>query len=134
VRRLVAYALLSTYLIIVAACGLALQHAVHAQALADPVLAYTTADPVREGAIGLATHDGRFMVSRGDDCDASGIGPYMEVMYWRLEKFSGIGSLGVVDQQGIVHLCSIRVERLADPTPCFQDAEGDCDVAFEIGG
>lgn len=126
-----AFLLLATYLTVIAVAGVALQRAVHAQALVDPVLAYTTADPVREGAIGLATHQGRFAVSRGDDCATSGIGPNMEVMYWRIDNFSGIGSLGIVDDQGVVHLCSIRLERLADPTPCFQDAEGACDVALE---
>jgi hypothetical protein len=129
-----AFALLLIYLAIVVYGGFRLAEAIHAQALVDPVYAYTTADPVREGAIGLATREGRFAVSRGDDCTASGIGPEQEVLFWRIENFTGIGSLGVVDDAGVIHLCSVRIERLADPTPCFQDAAGTCDVALESGG
>jgi hypothetical protein len=106
----------------------------HAQALVDPSYAYTVADPVRDGAIGLVTTEGRFAVSRGDDCAASGIGAYQEVLYWRIENFTGLGSIGVVDDQGVMHLCTVRLEQLVDRTPCFEDAEGACDVALEFGG
>lgn len=133
-KRARAYCLMAIYFAVIAAGGMALAQAIHAQALADPVYAYTVADPVRADAIGLATTDGRYAISRGDDCAVSGIGPYQEVLYWRIENFTGIGSLGVVDGQGVVHLCSVRIEQLVDRTPCFQDAEGICDVTLEFGG
>lgn len=112
------------------ACGHAI--AASAQALADPIQVYTSADPVREGGLGLAMPDGRYAVSKGDGCVDAGFDRGMNVILWQVEGFSGVGTLGVVDEQGVVHLlCNVRIERQMDPTPCFKNAEGACDVALE---
>jgi hypothetical protein len=95
---------------------------------------YTTADPVRPGAIGIATPDGRYAVSMSDRCGEVGVGPDMNVELWLYEGFSGIGTIALLNQDGLwddTNWCGIRFEQRMDTTPCFMNADGICDVALE---
>jgi len=104
-----------------------LAFALFAQALVQPQRAYTTADPVRPDAIGLATMDGRYAISRGDNCD--GIGPDMNVQLWRVAGFSGIGVIAGLD--ALDNTCNVRFEQRMSDVPWFTNDDGDCDVDAE---
>jgi hypothetical protein len=100
--------------------------ALFAQTLSVPVQAYTVADPVRPDAIGLATPDGYFAVSKSDNCDPA-IGPDMNVELRMLVGFSTAGVLNPIDQPD--HTCAVRFEQKMSDQPCFTNDAGDCDVA-----
>lgn len=102
-----------------------------AQSWEPPQTAYTSADPVRPDALGLALPTGRWAISKADDCDAIGLAPGENVLFWLLQGFSSAGTVGLPDAQGVVQMCNVRLEQLMDPTPCFTNASGDCDVAAE---
>lgn len=134
-RRL--FAVLFWPLLIVWSAWLLSSTTTYAQAADDGQRAYTVEDPVRPGGIGLATRDGRFAVSLADRCAYVDIGPGMNVELWRYQDFSGIGTIAPVDDNGVWdqdRWCGVRFEQLADPTPCFMNAEGACDVALELEG
>lgn len=106
----------------------------HAQTLSNGERAYTTADPVRENGIGLATQTGRWAVSLSDRCAVAEVGAGINVEMWYVEGFSGIATIAPLDDQGnwdANRWCGVRFEQQADPTPCFVNAEGACDIASE---
>jgi hypothetical protein len=105
---------------------------VHAQEL-DPHAGeqvYLTADPINPDRLGLATPDGRYAVRPMQGCDELADGDNITVfLNWTLPPWLAAAPLdwdGNGDPPCLFHL-----EGRMDPTPCYTNADGLCDVAAE---
>jgi hypothetical protein len=105
--------------------------------IVSPGQAYTTADPVNPERIGLATVDGRYMAQVSDTGDCSSITTAMNVMVWQVTSDDGTRidtAIKPLNDDGTLadqDYCFLVVYRLMDPTPCFLNDSGVCDVASE---
>ena len=111
---------------------LALALALFAQILNPlaPVRAYTTADPIDPDRLGLATPDGRFAIRPIQGCDW--LAPYEQGFTypnWQIPPWLGLSGTDVTEPG-----CIVRVEGRMDATPCFKNADGECDGETEAEG
>lgn len=97
----------------------------HGQAIGEPQRAYTVADPVREGGLGLATLGGRYAISVGDGCT---VGPDTNVELAEVRGFTGIAVMRTGPNDS---WCMIRFEQQVSEIPCFWGDDGQCDIEAE---
>lgn len=95
-----------------------------------PMPAYTTADPVTDERLGLATPYGRYAIVLSPGCT---IGELAQVHAWPLTDADGpSGFILAPDLDGAPStndLCLASVDAKMAATPCFGD--GVCDVRYE---
>ena len=111
-----------------------------AQSPADQRQAYTTADPVDPARLGLATTSGRYAIRVWDGCGFT-LEPGQNVLVGgigTIENFTvlegdiaGDVMVSPVANNELHEMCALTEATLMDPTPCFMNAEGACDVALE---
>lgn len=83
------------------------------------VAAYTTADPVREDALGLALPFGRYAIQLAEGCDGVTAG-------------QNVAFRSEADLDWIEPACHIYVIGMMSDVPCFTNELGECDVAQEF--
>jgi hypothetical protein len=84
--------------------------------------AYTTANPASKDWLGLATQQGRYAILLGDGCD--GIEQDMNVLADTSDENNWTLQLEDSDQ-----LCAVVEWHWMGNTPCFTNADGECDIA-----
>jgi hypothetical protein len=94
-----------------------------------PQSAYTTADPINDDRLGLATVSGRYSVKLGERCESIGVGQNVVIYpYYNIPPWLTIASPEVQD---LLDTCQVLVYGRMSNTPCFTNEAGDCDVAAE---
>ena len=94
-----------------------------------PQAAYTTADPINEDRLGLATLSGRYSVKPDHGCEAITVGQNVLIYpYYNIPPWLTIAGPEVRD---LLDTCQVLVYGRMSNTPCFTNESGECDVAAE---
>jgi hypothetical protein len=94
-----------------------------------PQAAYTTADPINEDRLGLATLSGRYSVKLGERCESIGVGQNVVIYpYYNIPPWLTIASPEV---HNLLDTCQVLVYGRMSNTPCFTNEAGNCDVTAE---
>ncbi len=90
-----------------------------------PERAYTTANPATSEWLGLATQQGRYAIVLGTDPGCDAIGPDMNV----LATTDMSSPTWMLQIDGSDQVCTVTEWHWMGDTPCFTNADGECDVA-----